>query len=67
MMHRIILSNGRVMIVEEQDQRLLIAYEEEGSDFEVGWNICVISRSGVLVMPNSGDATEMLTEGLTQD
>lgn len=64
MVHRILLSNGRAMIVEEREGELHIADEDEGFDYQAGAWICTISRSGVLVMPNSGPAVEFLCEGI---
>ena len=64
MIHRVVLSNGRVLLVEERGGELHIADEDEGFEGQAGSWICTISASGVLVMPNSGDATHYLTEGL---
>jgi hypothetical protein len=61
--HRIILSNGRVLLVEEGNGSLHIASENNLIN-EVEAYICTINHSGVLVMPNSGDATFHLVEGL---
>lgn len=43
---------------------LHIATETEGFEGDVDAFICEINPSGVLVMPNSGDATNFITEGL---
>ncbi len=64
MIHRVVLSSGRVMIVEERDNELHIGDESEGFEGDVDAWICTISPSGVLVMPNSGGATDYLCQGL---
>jgi hypothetical protein len=64
MNHRVVLSNGRVLLVEERWYSLHIATETEGFEGDVDAFICEINPSGVLVMPNSGDATNFITEGL---
>jgi hypothetical protein len=66
MIHRVTLSNGRVLLVIESAAltggELHIATE----DFHGGVDayIATISGSGVMVMPNSGDATHCITEGI---
>jgi hypothetical protein len=61
MFHRVTLSNGRVLRIEEGDNCLHIASEHNG---DVDMYICEIRRSGTLVMPNSGDGPEYLIENL---
>jgi hypothetical protein len=64
--HRVLLSNGSVLIVEEGEERLHLALEEEGDHpGEVEYYVATIEKSGVLVMTNSGDAVVSLTAGLT--
>jgi hypothetical protein len=65
MIHRVVLSNGRVLLVEEGDRRLHIA-SEDGFAHEVEAYICEVNANGVLVMPNSGSAGEYLVEGPTR-
>ena len=59
--HRVVLSNGEVVRLEEGTDRLHISTELHG--FEDMY-ICTINADGVLVMPNSGGATADLTAGL---
>lgn len=63
MIHRITLSNGQVLIIEEGPQTLHIASGIPGEEEADAW-ICTITADGVLVMPNSGGATDDLTRGL---
>lgn len=53
--HDVTLSNGQVLTIEEGEDEIHLL-----SDMY----ICRIDASGVLVMPNSGDATHSLTSGL---
>lgn len=65
--HRVKLSNGRVLLVTEGawDKTSEISLALEGpSPNTVDTYICSFDRDGVLVMPNSGDATRYLTDGL---
>ena len=55
------LSNDQVLRIEEGDDCLHIAAMHDGY---VDGYICEISANGTLVMPNSGDAGECLTQGL---
>lgn len=69
MIHRVTLNNGRVLLIEEDDNCLHFAdVEGPTDDLEfpptVGSYICTLNPSGVLVMPNSGGATADLTEKL---
>lgn len=64
--HRIKLSNGRVVLLEEGDSVLGLSLETEGHEFDVDAYICDINKSGVLVMPNSGDATWRMCHGLVE-
>jgi len=64
--HRVPLSNGAVLIVEEGEESLHLALEEEGDHpGEVEYYVAWIDRSGVTVMTNSGDAVVTLAAGLT--
>lgn len=67
MVHRVTLSNGRVLLLEEDNNCLHIADEEEGSEGIAGAWICQISADGVLVYPNSGSSCEFVTAGLLPD
>jgi hypothetical protein len=62
--HRVTLSNGHVLLIEEGEQRLHFASEQEGFEGEADYYVCQFEPSGVLVMPNSGDAVNWLTQGL---
>lgn len=62
--HRIILSNGRVLLVEEDKGSIHIATETEGIAGDVDAYICEIADSHVVVWSNSCDAPRYLTEGL---
>ena len=62
--HRVVLSSGHVLLVEERLASLSIAIEDERIEGQIGYYICSIEPGGVLVMPNSGDATEWLSRGL---
>jgi len=64
MIHRVVLSNGRALLIQEGDKCVNIADEEPGMENEPGMYICEINPSGVLVMPNSGEATAWVSEGL---
>lgn len=68
MIHRVELNNGQVLLIEEGDNCLSIADLEDPKDknfpTSVGSYICQITPGGVLVMPNSGGATQDLTEDL---
>lgn len=66
MVHRVTLSNGRVLLIEEDARCLTLADEEPNHPHVVGSYICQFSADGVLVYPNSGCATEYLTDGLTE-
>ena len=61
--HQINLSNGQILQVEEGDNCLHIASIHND---EVDAYICEINPSGVLVMPNSGEAGEWLVRGLAK-
>lgn len=63
--HRVTLSNGAVLLVEEGEESLHLALEDRGWPGEVEGYVAQIEKSGVLVMPNSGDAVVTLTAGLT--
>lgn len=64
MVHRVVLSNGRALLIEEDNNSLHIADEDEGFPGTAGSWICEINASGVLVMPNSGMSCEYVTDGL---
>lgn len=66
MIHRITLSNGRVLLIEERNGAIHLGDVETDlpGDTAVGSYICTIDASGVLVMPNSGGATADLTADL---
>lgn len=64
--HRIVLTNGEVLLVEEETPgsgRVPAIHIATESDFEneAEAYICTISADGVLVMPNSCDAGAVLT------
>ena len=65
MQHRIELSNGMSMCIEECGSSITIA-TFEGQTSEIGAYICLINANGVMVYPNSGDATEILTRGMKE-
>lgn len=58
-MHRVKLTNGRVLMVEERNGEIHLGDLDRDS---VGSYICSITTGGVLVMPNSGEACEYLTK-----
>jgi hypothetical protein len=64
--HRIVLSNGHGLLVEEDPQRraLHLASEEPEYPGTVDMYLAEINTSGILVMPNSGDANTRLTDRL---
>jgi hypothetical protein len=63
--HRVSLTNGRVLLIEETEEALHIASELDATwPGEIDMYVCVIRPSGVEVMTNSGDAVQWLTEGL---
>lgn len=64
MLHRVKLTNGQYLLVEERSGQLHIASESPTMKGEVEYYICTISPDGVLVMPNSGDATTTVTQNL---
>lgn len=64
MTHKIKLSNGQTLVVEELDNEIAIATEDEHSTIDMF--ICCIQSDGVLVYPNSGSATNIITEGLKE-
>ncbi len=64
MRHRIVLSNKRVLLIEEDNESIHIATETEGFEGDVDAYICEIDANGVLVSPNSCDAPRYITEGL---
>lgn len=72
-LHCITLSNGRKLILEEDDNRVHIALgaDDAGDNDQDSANcidsyICMIDRSGVHVMCNSGDSPDYLTTGLSR-
>jgi len=65
--HRVTLSNGRVLLIEERKGSLHFASEQERFPLEADYYIAEFNVSGVLVMPNSGDALAWLTQNLGQD
>jgi hypothetical protein len=64
MMHRVVLSNGQVLLIKEDQNCIHLASEQQGFEGEADYYVCEINASGVLVMPNSGDAVVTLTQGL---
>ena len=62
--HRVTLSNGSIVLLEERTRSLHIATETEGFPLDIDTYICTIEPLGVTVMPNSGDATTYLTRNL---
>ena len=68
MLHRVVLSNNHVLLVEERDGELHIGSETEGGFHgDIDAYICTIQSEGVLVLPNSGDATSYLTRNLQRN
>jgi hypothetical protein len=61
MNHVITLSNGRKVMLQEEDSRLTVCQLD---DDDTPWYLCQIGADGVLVYPNSGSGPEYLTEGL---
>lgn len=61
--HRITLSNGRRLLLEEGTNCLSLCFEEKPDDDP--WWILTIGRDGILVAPNSGTAPEELVAGLS--
>lgn len=61
MQHRIVLSNGQELLVEESQDRLTIGYIYNGC---VDAYLCQIDVNGVLVYTNSGSACQYLVEYL---
>lgn len=59
--HQVRLSNKQVVVLQEGEDSLSIAWGEDEGD--PTW-ICNISANGVLTYPNSNEAVEVLTEGL---
>ncbi len=59
MIHEVRLSNGQILLVEEQDQGISIGVGEDKNEVEA--YVCQITCNGVLVYPNSGDACEQLS------
>ena len=63
--HRIVLSNNEILYIEEEPDaakpRIHIA---AGNKEELTSYVCSICSEGVLVSPNSGNATHYLTKGL---
>lgn len=62
MIHRVVLSNGEVLLIKEEDYAVSIADAEP--DGTVRSYICQITQDGVLVYPNSGCSCELIVEGL---
>jgi hypothetical protein len=60
-LHRVQLSNGSVLLIEECKNRISLA---TGSPNGVDMYIASIDANGVLVYPNSGYAPDELTRGL---
>ena len=63
MKHLVKLSNGQVLSLLESNSTLNVGFVDKHGDGEDWW-ICSISRDGILVSFNSGDAPEVLTSGL---
>ena len=64
MIHRIVLNNGSILLVEEGKSELHIGTETQGFEKDFAASICTITNQGVLVMPNSGDECGHLADGL---
>lgn len=62
--HRVQLSNGQYLRIEEFDNSISLATDDGPHAHDVDMYIASISPDGVLVMPNSGGATDTLTRGL---
>ena len=73
MVHRIVLSNGRALLIEEDNNCLHIADSSEVMEgeanpfFYIHSYICEINANGVLVMPNSGEAVNCVTSELQKN
>lgn len=71
MLHRVKLSNGKILHVEEQDEKLGIATEMP--DGKAGWYLCelrdthVYVCSGVGLNPTQPDSLPSLVKGLTAE
>lgn len=61
--HRIKLSNGALLVIEEHDNELAIRDNSHGED----WWVATISRSGFQVATNSSDAVDVLSYGLKEN
>lgn len=64
MKHRVKLSNGRTLLIEENLEEISLALEDRPDD---EWFIASINSNGVLVYGNSGDACEELVTDLLVD
>lgn len=60
--HRIKLSNGAILVIEEHNNELAIRDYTHGEE----WWVASISPDGILVATNSSDAVSVLTEGLRE-
>lgn len=64
MTHRVILTNGQVLLIQEGDRSLHIASETKGRPGNVDAYLCTIRDSTVEVMGNSGDGSTWLIDQL---
>lgn len=67
MTHRVQLSNGKVLLVVEEDEAISLATEDDHPpvvEGEVGYWVCTLNADGILVFNSAGDATARLTDGL---
>lgn len=62
--HRVTLSNGRVLLIEERPARINIATEDD-RPFQPYMYVAWIEDLNVGAPTNSGPATTLLVEGLT--
>lgn len=65
--HRVPLSNGQVLLIEETTDALHIAHEDGHHIGTPAMYICRLQDDGVTVMTNSADAVTWLTTGLRDD
>ena len=63
--HRVTLSNGEIVLLEEGDGRLSIA-STDSTGYPDMW-VCEINQDGVLVFPNSGHGCETIVNNLKEN
>lgn len=66
MLHRVTLSNGRVMLLEEGDDCVRVCFDDPNNIREM-WHLCTITRDGVLCVSNGGDDGDDYVAGLKEE